>query len=148
MYRPHLPPTDLQKLYREVVEGPPDSGLPKNLNGRWLKLIARDIASVRKNYPMWSAENPIEDLAGPSMYLAGPTMLILKLLNDFEGRVLSKQDIASYDVHKCIEKYWHGLCDEIIKREIGISFSTTTLETLFPKLQHTIPANTPLMTRR
>jgi len=127
----YLPPTDLQKLYRQVIEGPLAAALPQNLQTKWLRSIARDIGCLRKIYPSWSGIDAIEDLAGPSMYLAGPTMLILKLLSEFEGRVISKSEIGHYDMHKYMENYWHALVDEIISRATGVSFLSTTHKTIF-----------------
>ena len=129
----YLPLTDLQKLYRQVIEGPPAAALPQNLQRKWLRSITRDIGCVRKMYPTWSSNDAIEDLAGPSMYLAGPTMLILKLLSEYEGRAISKNEVARYDMPKYMENYWQALANEIISREIGVSFLATTHETLFSK---------------
>lgn len=133
----YLPPTDLQKLYKQVIEGPPSAALPKNLQKKWLRSIARDVACIRKLYPTWSSTNLIEDLAWPSMYLAGPTMLILKLLNEFEGRATARSEIARDDMRRYMETYWQALVDEVIRRETGISFLTTTHKTLFSHRTHT-----------
>lgn len=123
--------TDQQMLYKEVIQGARSSAYPKNLSNQWLRLIARDIAQIRKQYILGYGKNHVEDIAGFPGYLAGPKLLITKLLTDYLGRPATEADLHLYDLTRCLNNYWDALSDEIVMRETGVEFSLVTPETLF-----------------
>lgn len=125
------PQTDLQELYKKVIRGPRSSAYPKNLSDQWLRLIARDMAQIRKQYTPGYSENNIGDTADFPGYLVAPKLLISKLLAEYLGRPVTDADWDRYDLRKCINNYWTAVSDEILMREIGVEFSPLTLEVLF-----------------
>lgn len=125
------PQTDQRMLFKEVIQGSRSSAYPKNLSDQWLRLIARDIAQIRKQYIAGYAKYHAEETAGFPGYLAAPKMLITELLEDYLGRSVTEADWRSYDLNKCINNYWVAISEEILMREIGVEFSVLTPETLF-----------------
>lgn len=125
------PQTDQRMLYNKVIQGSRSAAYPKELSDQWLRLIARDIAQIRLQYIVGYGRSQQDESAGFPGYLAGPKLLITKLLQDYLGRPVTEADWRSYDFNKCINNYWVAVSDEIIMREIGVEFTSLTPEILF-----------------
>lgn len=120
-----LPPTDLDKLAQEVLQGQPgDAALPCNLTDHWLDLICRDLDVCLGDLDAES-ETPSKS------HLAAPLALIVHLLFAKQGGTqvkLAFEELDRYLVDLRIE-----VALEQVTRRTNFSASRATVQTIFTK---------------
>lgn len=120
-----LPPTDLNKLAQEVLQGQPgDAALPCNLTDQWLDLISRDLDVCLGDLDA-DSETPSKS------HLAAPLALIVHLLFAKQGGAqvkLAFEELDQYLVDLRIE-----VALEQVTRRTNFSASRATVQTIFTK---------------
>jgi hypothetical protein len=117
-----LPPSDLEKLARDVLGQPPTAALPCNLSDEWLALIARDLDACM-------GEMTGDDEGGASNYMAAPLALVIHLLH---GKANGREKLNEFDE---FERYLEDLKVEVhlevVSRKTCISVQPACLNDIF-----------------
>ncbi len=112
--------TDLSELAAEVLNLSASQSLPVNLPDHWLRRIARDLDACA---------NEDEDDPEPSVYMAGPLAIVLRLLL---GKNSESPGVVTFDQ---LERYFRELRLEVhlelISRFTNIAVDAAGLDSIF-----------------
>jgi hypothetical protein len=115
-----FPASDLDRLAREVLGGPPEAALPHNLTDEWLFLISRDLDEC-----LDGAEGEISK----SSYMSAPLALVMHLLigkGVGVGKMVTFEEFERY-----LADYRLEVGIELVSRRTDISINAATLSTIF-----------------
>lgn len=116
-----LPRSDLHRLGREVLSGPPEAALPCNLSDDWLNLIARDLD--------FALEGIDDQPKSSRSYASAPLALILHILH---GQRSGGEISVHLDV---LRRYFEDLRIEvnleILNRRTAAKVMPATLDSIF-----------------
>jgi len=118
-----LPPSDLEKLARDVLGQPPSAALPCNLSDEWLSLIARDLDTCM-------GKISADDYDGePSDHMAAPLALVIHLL---QGKANGQEKyIAFDDFERYLNDYKLEIQLELVNRRTNVSIQPACLLNIF-----------------
>ncbi len=124
-----LPRSDLHRLGREVLSGPPEAALPCNLPEDWLNLIARDLD--------FALEGIDDQPKSSRSYASAPLALILHILH---GKCSGGEVSVPLDV---LRRYFEELRIEvnleILKRTRMANVESATLGSIFSAARVAVP---------
>lgn len=117
-----LPPSDLEKLARDVLGQPPTAALPCNLSDEWLALIARDLDACM-------GEMTGDDEGTAHTFMAAPLALVIHLL---QGKANGKERLIEFDeFEQYLEDYKIEVNLELVNRKTNLSIQPANLLNIF-----------------
>jgi len=117
-----LPPSDLEKLARDVLGQPPTAALPCNLSDEWLALIARDLDACM-------GEMSTDDHCEPSDQMAAPLALVIHLL---QGKANGQEEFIAFDdFEKYLNDYKIEIQLELVNRKTNLAIQPACLHDIF-----------------
>lgn len=120
-----LPPTDLDKLAKEVLQDQPaDAALPCNLSDQWLDLISRDLDVCFGDLDA-DSETP------STSHMAAPLALIVHLLFGKQGGEGVK--VAFEELGLYLSDFRIEVALEQVTRRTNVSANRATVQTIFTK---------------
>jgi hypothetical protein len=117
-----LPPSDLEKLARDVLGQHPSAALPCNLSDEWLSLIARDLDTCM-------GEISPDDDGEPSDHMAAPLALVIHLL---QGKANGQEELIAFDdFERYLNDYKIEIQLELVNRKTNVSIQPACLLNIF-----------------